>query len=363
VGRPDDTAAAPIPLVILTGFLGAGKTTVLNRVLGAQHHRRVAVLVNELGRIDVDAALIRGRAGDVLELAGGCVCHQVGVQRELWSALADVVERSRPDVVVLETTGIAEPDAILRGLDRLRDEAREPTTDDDAVWSPALVHERRRRTLRGVITGKSTAVVTVVDAEAGGRQLARHEEARAQVISADRILVSKLDLAPTPALAELHQTLNALNPAAERAAFPPGGAATSELVAWLLDARPLPEHERHRQPSVTTQEPEPRTHAPAHQLSAATYVDDAPLIAPALLLALDAFGDRLVRAKGFVHIEGDDRRGIVQRAGGRTTLEFDRAWDDEPRLTRLVLIGEDLDEAAVKRRLWACRAENHPVAR
>ena len=81
----------PVPLIILTGFLGAGKTTILNRVLGAQHHLRIAVLVNELGRIDIDAGLIRARAGDVLELSGGCVCHQIGVQRELWSALHDVV--------------------------------------------------------------------------------------------------------------------------------------------------------------------------------------------------------------------------------------------------------------------------------
>jgi G3E family GTPase len=365
VGRPEDTAAAPIPLVILTGFLGAGKTTVLNRVLAAQHHRRVAVLVNELGRIDIDAALIRGRAGDVLELTGGCACHQIGVQRELWSALADIAERSRPDVVVLETTGIAEPDAILRGLERLRDEARDPSTaDDDGTWSPALVDERRRRALRGVITSASTAVVTVVDAEAGGRQLAGHDEARAQVVSADRILLSKLDLAPAPAVAELHQTLNALNPSAERAAFPPGAAATSALTAWLLDAGPSLARERRREQGAPTRAPdEPRPHAHAHQLAAATYVDDAPLIAAALLLAIDAFGDRLVRAKGFVHIDGDDRRGIVQRAGGRTTLEFDRPWGDEPRLTRLVLIGDNLDEAALHRRLWACRAGNTPGGR
>ena len=83
-----------------------------------------------------------------------------------------------------------------------------------------------------------------------------------------------------------------------------------------------------RRRDATEQAPDARPHA--HQLSAATYVDDAPLIAPALLLALDALGERLVRAKGFVHIDGDDRRGIVQRAGGRTTLEFDRAWGERP---------------------------------
>src|SRR3954454_4363047 len=102
-----------VPLVVVTGFLGAGKTTALNRVLGAQHRRRVAVIVNELGRIDIDGRLLRARAGDMVELAGGCVCHEVRTQAELWGALREVIERSRPERVVLETTGIAEPEAIL----------------------------------------------------------------------------------------------------------------------------------------------------------------------------------------------------------------------------------------------------------
>lgn len=355
----DDRTTAPTPLVILTGFLGAGKTTALNRVLGAQHHRRLAVLVNELGRIDVDAALIRGRAGDVLELAGGCVCHQLGVQRELWSALADIIERSHPDVVILETTGIAEPQAILDGLSALARAGGTPggaadrEAADDAgagTWSPAAVHDARRRALAGLVSPRNVAVVTVVDADAGNGQLAHHPEARAQVAAADRILLSKLDIAAADALAVLHATLNQLNPTAERAGFAPGSAGTDALVPWLLDARPRTDRVPGGGAGASTH------HAHAHQLAAATYVDDAPLVGPALLLALEAVGERLVRAKGFVHVAGEERRGIVQRAGGRTTLEFDRPWGSDPRVTRLVLIGEDLDEAALRRQLWACRA-------
>src|SRR5205823_10964626 len=130
------------PLVLLTGFLGAGKTTLLNRVLGAQHRRRVGVIINELGRIDIDTRLVKSRAGDVLELAGGCVCHEVRVQSELWAAIHEVNRRSHPDVVVLETTGIAEPWSILSGLEDLGDTA------------PAV----------------AAGVVCVVDAEAGAGQ-------------------------------------------------------------------------------------------------------------------------------------------------------------------------------------------------
>lgn len=359
---------SPTPLIILTGFLGAGKTTALNRVLEAQHHRRVAVLVNELGRIDVDAALIRGRAGDVLELAGGCVCHQIGVQRELWSALADVIERSRPDVVVLETTGIAEPDAIVRGLEALArsrpgETSANPGSDEDGAetaddggpppgtWSPSAADEARRRALAGLVSARNVAVVTVVDGESGDRHLARHPEARAQVVAADRILLSKLDLATGPTLAAVHAALNELNPAAERAGFPAGGAGAAAMVPWLLEARPRADWR-----SATGHDGGAATHHHAHQLTAATFVDDAPLVGPALALALESFGDALVRAKGFVALAGEPRRGILQRAGARTVLELGDAWGDEPRVTRLVLIGEDLDEAVVQRRLWACRA-------
>src|SRR5512140_3737130 len=105
-----------VPFTILTGWLGAGKTTALNRMLGARHGKRIAVLVNELGRISIDTQLIVGGGGDVLELAGGCVCCKVDIKNDLWEGISDIVARSAPDHVVLETTGIAEPAAILDSL-------------------------------------------------------------------------------------------------------------------------------------------------------------------------------------------------------------------------------------------------------
>ena len=114
-----------VPFTILTGFLGAGKTTVLNRILGQKSDRRIAVLVNELGRIDIDSRNILAAGGDVLELAGGCVCCKVDLKNDLWDGIGDVIARAEPDHVVLETTGIAEPSAILDGFDRIDSEQRE----------------------------------------------------------------------------------------------------------------------------------------------------------------------------------------------------------------------------------------------
>jgi G3E family GTPase len=304
----------PVPLVILTGFLGAGKTTVLNRVLSAQHHRRVAVIVNELGRIDIDGKLLRARSGDVIELAGGCVCHEVRTQEELWGALDEVIARGRPDRVVLETTGIAEPQAILDGL-------------------AALPAER--------VMVRAAAVVTAVDADAGAAQLERHAEARAQVLAADRLLLTKLDLAPPERLQALHRALDGLNLAAERAAFPP--QATPELVPWLLDgAAPA------RAPQGG------RSHAHG-QLAAAAFADEVPLLAEPLLALCHRLGPALVRVKGFVDVAGEERRGFLERAGNVTALRFEGTWEGSRR-TELVFIGEGLDPGAIRRALWACRA-------
>jgi G3E family GTPase len=303
----------PVPLVILTGFLGAGKTTVLNRVLGAQHRRRVAVIVNELGRIDIDGKLLRARAGDVVELAGGCVCHEVRTQEELWGALDEVIARGRPDKVVLETTGIAEPQAILDGL-------------------AALPPER--------IRVRAAAVVTVVDADAGAAQLERHAEARAQVEVADGLLLTKLDLAPPERLQALHRALDRLNPRCERAAFPP--EATAELVPWLLD------REAPVRPSKGVR---PHAHG---QLVAVAHADEVPLLGEALVALCRRLGPALVRVKGFVNVAGQDRRGYLELAGNVTELRLDQPWEG-PRRSELVFIGEGLDPGALRRELWSCR--------
>jgi G3E family GTPase len=312
---------APPPLLLLTGFLGAGKTTTLNRVLTRQHRRRIGVIVNELGRIDIDTRLIKARAGDVMELAGGCVCHEVRVQSELWAAIDEVVRRSHAELVLLETTGIAEPWSILDGLEAL------PAGEAPAVGA---------------------GVICVVDAEAGAAQLERHEEARAQVEAADRILLTKLDLATSEQLIALHRALALRNPGAERASFPDTEEGAAALVPWLLDTRArtrgrAPRHEPHA--------------AHEHgQLSAVTFSEDVPLLGEPLLDVVTRLGDALVRAKGFVNLAGEARRGFLERAGARTSLRLDEPWGDAPRRTELVLIGDGLDADALRRQLWACRA-------
>ncbi len=318
----DDVPAAPVPFTILTGWLGAGKTTVLNRLLAQRPSRRIAVLVNELGRISIDTQLILRRGSDVLELAGGCICCSVDLKNDLWDGIGDVIQRSSPDHVVLETTGIAEPAAILEGLARL---------------PPAI---RTRVSPAGV--------VCVVDASCAAATLARRHEAREQLEAADRVLLSKLDIATSEQVAQCHAALDAAAARAERASFPADDAGAVALTEWLLEQRA---------PGALS------AHAHAHadgQLVAAAFVDDAPLVRERVLAVMSQWAPSLVRVKGFVQLAGESELGFLELAGER--LELRAAGPDAAdrpgarARTELVLIGDGLDEAALQRALWACRA-------
>ncbi len=313
------TTKTKVPFTILTGFLGAGKTTVLNRILASTGRRRIAVLVNELGRIAIDGKLILSKGGDVLELAGGCVCCKVDTKNDLWDGIADVIERSKPDHVILETTGIAEPGAILDGFRYLPEEQR------------YLV--------------EPVGIIAVVEAEAGPRVLAAREEAREQVLCADRLLLSKLDIASPEQARALHESLDELNPEAERASFPPGESASHALVSWILERK-------------QTRAPRPHSHNHSSgQLVAASFSDPAPLLADRLLSLVARLGSKLYRVKGFVNIAGEERKGFLELAGDRVTLAYGDPWPyGEVRESELVLIGDELDEAALRRQIWACRA-------
>jgi len=318
-----------VPFTILTGWLGAGKTTALNRMLAASHGKRIAVLVNELGRISIDTQLIIGRGGDVLELAGGCVCCKVDLKNDLWDGIGDIVARSRPDHVVLETTGIAEPAAILDGLFRV----------------PEAVRDRIL----------PAGVVCVVDAEAGGAALETRDEAREQVMCADRVLLAKLDVASPTAVRRCHAILDELAPSAERASFPDDDAGARAMTSWVVEPRKLRAWTSGT-PRGHAHDEHAHGHHHGNQIVAVAFTDDAPLVGERVLAVIESLGDRLIRAKGFVHLAGDERRGFVERAGVRTELRHLEAWGEGPRRTELVLIGDDLDEGAVHRALWACRA-------
>src|SRR3569623_1832663 len=221
----NDREPVKTPFTILSGWLGAGKTTALNRMLGARHGKRIAVLVNELGRSSIDTQLIVGAGGDVLELAGGCVCCKLDIKNDLWEGITEIVERSRPDHVVLETPGIAEPAAILESL--------HATQRGRAADSIAAEREAARERIT------PAGVSGVVDAESGAAARGEREEAAAQAMAADRVLLAKLDVASPEAVRATPARLAELAAHAERASFPAADAGALAMPARLLEPRAL----------------------------------------------------------------------------------------------------------------------------
>jgi G3E family GTPase len=330
--------SSKVPFTILTGWLGAGKTTVLNRMLSARHGRKIAVLVNELGRIAIDTKLILSRGSDVLELAGGCVCCKVDTKNDLWDGIGDVIARSAPDCVVLETTGIAEPAAILVGMGRVPESIR------DRVL-PA-------------------GIVCVIDGEAGAEALLRREEARMQLQSADRVFISKLDLALPAQVLATHQQIDNFAKDAERASFANDDAGAIAMTHWMLQVRPLLIGTAGQAISHHTHH---HDHHGAHhhrgQLQACSFVENQPLLVDRVMGVLAALGPRLLRAKGFVKVVSLEsgaalvQMAFVEHAGVRTSV---RLLGSATPLTRteLVVIGDGIDENALHRSLSACRVNN-----
>src|SRR5262252_502965 len=195
---------AKIPVSVVTGFLGAGKTTLLRRFLAKPEGEGTAVVINEFGSVGIDDALVRGSSDDVTLLGNGCLC--CNTRSDLQNALRNLVaERAQGKLpqfrrIVIETSGLADPGPILQTF-----------ATDRALGSEFHVE----------------VVLAVVDAVGGLDTLAWSAEARKQVILADRLVVTKTDLAKRGALARLTARLRELNPR----------AALNTAVDGVLDPR------------------------------------------------------------------------------------------------------------------------------
>ncbi|WP_424812449.1 CobW family GTP-binding protein [Roseococcus sp. YIM B11640] len=195
----------PVPVMLLTGFLGAGKTTLLNSLLREPAMAETAVLINEFGEIGLDHLLVERLDEDAVLLAAGCLCCTI--RGDLTRALRDLAERPQPiRRVVIETTGLADPAPILQTL----------------MSDPWLLRQYR---LDGV--------VTLVDAVHGMATLDAQQEALRQAAVADRLVLTKTDLAAPEAVAALRERLAALNPVAPMLTVDQADAAA------LTDAGPF----------------------------------------------------------------------------------------------------------------------------
>lgn len=340
-----------IPVVILSGFLGSGKTTLLLRLLAESNARglRPGILMNELGKRDVDSEILREQ-GDpaVSRLLDGCVC--CSKKSELAAGL-DTLIRTKPDLLFIELTGVANPEEVA-----------------DALTEPGLLGKVRIR-----------QIVTLLDAEhlleynsvfSADKELVR--TLRRQIEVADRIVVNKTDLVSPSVLAKIDKTVRKLNGRAVlehtvRGALDPelvlGGiqpGASSAAVPVRQGSGLRPERTGRTAPAARVQAgaPEEPPRAPSFsrvRTLTLEFPQGGVLLRKELERFLARLGRPLLRAKGYAACTGEGML-LLQFAGGRA--EWSRArYEGEP---HLVLIGLELDEEIVRRewqRLLAAEAQ------
>ncbi len=318
--------SAALPVSVLTGALGSGKTTLLNRLLEHPALGETAVVINEFGEVGLDHLLVRHVSETVVLLDSGCLCCTV--RGDLVTALRDLfLRRVRGEVpefrrLVIETSGLADPAPVLHTL-----------------ISDPLIGARYR--LDGVIA--------TVDAVHAGAQLSRQPETRKQVAVADRIVLTKTDLAAPDAVEDLRARLRELNPAAPTAVAI-GGDVSPDLLfeAGLFSTRG-------KLPDVARWLNEEAYHGHHHAhgsiqsfcLTFAEPLDWEPFAASLERLIAER-GEDLLRVKGILNVAGEDRplavHGVQHLFHPPTPLP---GWPDGDRRSRIVFITRDLGRDAV----------------
>ena len=279
-----------IPVTIITGYLGAGKTTLLRKII-SETKMKIAILMNEFGQIGIDGKVIQGKNIKITELAGGCVCCSLA--GELEAAMAEIIETIKPDWMIVETTGVAEPSALAYDV------------------------------MENIKGTRLDAIVTIVDSDALARFVSLGHTGAEQIELADVIIINKKDLVGEEKLEEIKQKLTGMN----------SRAVLIESAFCTIDLEFIFGLNRKDVPAVA--------HKHQMEFEYFDYTTDKKFDYDRIVTLFANLPTEIYRSKGFVMTN----RGsfLINQVGGRFNCE-----EFEAKKTELVFIGKQIAQKKEK---------------
>lgn len=342
-----------IPVTIVTGFLGAGKTTLINKVLKENHDKHPAVIINEFGEVGVDHEIVLDVEEEIYQMNNGCICCTLRSDlSNMLKAILNAKEKNKLplDQVLFETTGLADPSPIAQTFFRI------PFLKEHFYID---------------------SVIAVVDAKNILMQLEKREEPLLQIAFADKILISKVDQVTPQELAQVKAAVKQINQFVEiqevdlqhfdvnqifdQQLFQPDEHQMEELVEeqQVHEAHHHDEEEHHHEHG----EHDHDHHEHLHHIDVASFAieEDRPLDLKKINRWLNElifmFGMDMYRYKGILSIKGVDQQIIFQGVNMAFDISKGKDWGDLPRKSSLVFIGKDLPEKMLRSAFQDCVAE------
>lgn len=321
-----------IPVHIITGFLGAGKTTFLNQLIKSQQPERIVVIENEMGDTNIDGALVIGDVNSVVELTAGCIC--CSLNDELLDVLEMLSQQTETfDRLIIETTGIAEPEAVVEVF---------------------VSH-------RGVeMFFELQNVICLADAKFLNQSLTETETARRQLLAADILLLNKIDLLEnTENIAELVQVLRGINPLAKVYEGAQGNFPHDDILSFSTikdigaesQTRNVAQRHSHTHQDITT--------------FCLTFEEEfkLPSLSYELTRMLTLYKHQIYRIKGIIAYDNEPTKAIIQSVRNMIALTDGTKWEaNEVRQSKIVFIGKGVQREAIERIFNRCLAKPIPVS-